>query len=182
MSLISTSRRAVAAAAIAALGYVIEGAIVFHTPQGDSNWSTSGYVTEAAFSVALIATIVALGPLAAGTGRLGRIALAVARTGLVSMSVSSVASLGAGESTLGPAFVLGLLAILAGFLGLAVAAARGGQLPWWCGPLPLTGFVLGIGLGDHGGGVIMGAAFAAVGLAVAGSRAPAAVAGQPRSL
>jgi len=24
----------------------------------------------------------------------------------------------------------------------------------WCSPLPVAGFVLGIGLGDHGGGVV----------------------------
>ena len=40
---------------------------------------------------------------------------------------------------------------LAGLLVVGVTGARGSSDPWWCSPLPVAGFVLGIGLGDHGG-------------------------------
>jgi hypothetical protein len=92
------------------------------------------------------------------------------------MLVSCVASLAAGATVLGPAFILGLLAALAGLLVTAVAGARSGGLPWWCGPLPFAGFVLGIGLGDYGGGLITAAAFAAIAYALADA-APAPIAG-----
>jgi hypothetical protein len=94
---------------------------------------------------------------------------------MASMFVSSIASIAAGGSVLGPAFFLGLLTALAGLLVVGVAGARGSSDPWWCSPLPVAGFVLGIGLGDHGGGLIMAAAFAAVAYALA-TRAPAPVA------
>lgn len=176
MKLRSTlTRYAPLAAAIAAIGYAVEGAIVLRAPQGDSNWHVSGYVVEVAFAVSLVATIVAIRALTEGAGRAGRAGSLVARAGLVSMLVSAVASLGAGETVLGPAFFVGLLATLTGLLVVAIAGARGGRDPWWCSPLPLAGFVLGISLDNHGGGLIMAAAFAGVAYALA-TRTPSVVA------
>ena len=62
---------------------------------------------------------------------------------------------------------------LAGLLVVGVTGARGSGDPWWCSPLPVAGFVPGIGLGDHGGGLIMAAAFAAVAYALANRTPPA---------
>ena len=169
------TRHAPLAAAIAAAGYAVEGAIVLRAPQGDDHWSASGYICEIAFAVSLVATIVAITALVAGRGRAARTGGIIAGAGMASMFVSSIASIAAGGSVLGPAFFLGLLTALAGLLVVGVAGARGSSDPWWCSPLPVAGFVLGIGLGDHGGGLIMAAAFAAVAYALA-TRAPAPVA------
>ena len=68
---------------------------------------------------------------------------------------------------------------LAGLLVVGVTGARGSSDPWWCSPLPVAGFVLGIGLGDHGGGLIMAAAFAGVAYALA-TRTPTAAAPRGR--
>jgi hypothetical protein len=165
MNVSITPRRASIAAAVAALGYAVEGAVVLRAPQSESGWSASGYLVEVAFAVALVATIISLAPVARTGRRAARAAVGVARLGFASMVVSSVASIAVGHTTLGPAFFLGLLVALAGLLGTAVTAVRSGVLAWWCGPLPFAGFVLGIGLGDHGGGLIMAAAFAALAFA-----------------
>src|SRR6185437_17102913 len=66
------TRHAPLAAAIAAAGYAVEGAIVLRAPQGDDNWSASGYICEIAFAVSLVATIVAIAALVAGRGRAAR--------------------------------------------------------------------------------------------------------------
>jgi hypothetical protein len=167
MNISITPRRASVAAAVAAVGYAVEGAVVLHTPQSESGWGASGYLVEVAFAIALVATMASLGPLAHAAGRLTRVAVATSRVGFASVLVSSGASIAVGHTTLGPAFLLGLLVALAGLLATAIATVRAGVLTWWCGPLPLAGFVLGISLGDHGGGLIMAAAFAALAYALA---------------
>ena len=169
------TRHAPLAAAIAAAGYVVEGAIVLRAPQGDHNWSASGYICEIAFAVSLVATIVAIAALVAGRGRAARTGGIIAGSGMASMFVSSIGSIAAGGTVLGPAFFLGLLTAVAGLVVVGVTGARGSSDPWWCSPLPVAGFVLGIGLGDHGGGLIMAAAFAGVAYALA-NRTPSAVA------
>lgn len=175
MNVSITPRRASIAAAVAAVGYAVEGAVVLHAPQSESGWGASSYLVEVAFAVALLATMVSLGPLALAAGRMARGAVATTRIGFASVLVSSVASIAVGHTTLGPAFLLGLLVALAGLLATAIATVRAGALAWWCGPLPLAGFVLGISLGDHGGGLIMAAAFAALAYALADRSRPVAL-------
>jgi len=168
------TRYAPLAAAIAAVGYAVEGAIVLRAPQGDDNWGASGYIVEVAFAVSLVASIVAIAALVAGRGRAASTGGILAGAGMASMFVSSIASIAAGGTVLGPAFILGLLATLVGLLVVGVAGVRGSSDPWWCSPLPVAGFVLGIGLGDHGGGLITAAAFAGVAYALA-NRTPTAL-------
>ena len=122
------TRHAPLAAAIAAAGYAVEGAIVLRAPQGDDNWSASGYICEIAFAVSLVATIVAIAALVAGRGRAARTGGMIAGAGMASMFVSSIASIAAGGSVLGPAFFLGLLTALAGLLVVGVAGARGSAI------------------------------------------------------
>ncbi|HVU76417.1 MAG TPA: hypothetical protein VHC67_02455 [Gaiellaceae bacterium] len=138
-------------AAVAAAGYCIEGAVVVRAPQPEHGWHASGYVVEVAFALALAASI----PLAA----LLRARLAGA--GFAAMLVSALASIVAGGDALGPLFLAGVLASIAGLALLAVSAVRHRAESRWLGPVLVAGFVVSIALGDHGGGIVLGAVWAA---------------------
>jgi hypothetical protein len=156
-------RLAAPLAAVAALGYCIEGAIVVRSPQPEHGWHAAAYAVEAAFIVALLASLPLVGLLGAGASRL---ATRVIRGGFAAMLVSAVASLAAGGEALGPAFFLGLLAALGGLAGLTVAALRRRAPGWWTAPMVAVGLVLSIALGDQGGGILFGLAWAAVAVGV----------------
>jgi len=158
------SRLSSALAALAALGFVVEGAIVVRTPQGDSHWHTSGYVVEAAFVIGLAAALPMLGELRRSNGRLARWAVAVARVGFAAMFAAAVPSLALGRDVLGPVFLLGVGASVLSLLVLAATAARDRGPAWWIAPLAFAGLLVGIALGDQGGGIVMGIAWLGVAL------------------
>jgi hypothetical protein len=166
-----TTRRAPLLAAIAALAYALEGAIVLRRPQPDHHWNGWGYAVEIAFGVALIATIPILPLLAARSSRTAQIAIGVAQLGLTAMLVAAAASIAADGDVLGPAFFFGLLAALGGILVATVAAARSRLESWWLAPVVLAGLVAGMALGNHGGGILIGISWAVVAIALRGSRA-----------
>ena len=156
------SRLAAMLAVVAGLGFAVEGAIVVRAPQGDSGWSASGYAVEAAFVVALIAALPALGLLKPYASRTTAWATVGARIGFFALLVAAVPSLVQGKDALGPVFLLGVLVSLVSLLVLAVAGLRRRV---WVGAAAFVGLVLGMALGDHGGGVALGVAWVAIGLA-----------------
>lgn len=157
----SIARIAPALAMATGLAYALEGAIVLRAPQPDQHWHASGYAVEAAFVLALVATLPLLPQLGAAT-RLATLATRVAQLGYSAMLVSAVASLVDGGTSLGPIFLVGVLAALAGLVGLAVWALRRRYPGWWTAPLAAAGLVLGIALGNHGGGILLGLAWIAI--------------------
>lgn len=158
----SLPRLAPRLAAIGGLAYLIEGAITLYAPQPDRNWSASGYAIEAAFALALLATIGLIPLLAANASRAARLGARVTQAGFAAMLVSSLASLPAGRSELGPLFLIGVLATLAGLAATTALALRRGRARSWTTPAVLAGLVVAIALGDHGGGIALGAAWLAV--------------------
>jgi hypothetical protein len=156
------SRLAGTLAIVAGLGFAVEGAIVVRSPQGDSGWSASGYAVEAAFIVALIAALPALGLLKPYASRTTTWATIAARVGFFALLVAAVPSLAEGKDALGPLFLVGVLVSLASLLVLAVAGLR---LRAWAAPAAFLGLVVGMALGDKGGGVALGVAWVAIGLA-----------------
>jgi hypothetical protein len=153
-------------AAAGGLAYAVEGAIVVRAPQPDHHWHAGGYAVEAAFVVALIATIPLPTSLGANTNRLAGWFARLAQVGFTAMLVSAVASLGAGGTVLGPAFLLGVLASLAGLLGLTIAAARTRADIWWTAPVAFVGLILSMALGNHGGGILFGIAWIGISIAL----------------
>lgn len=151
-------------AGLAALGYALEGAIVVRAPQPDHGWHTSGYAVEAAFVLALIASLPLVELLRTTDGRGSAVAAWITRAGFAAMLVSALASLVAGGNELGPVFFLGVLASLAGLVGLSIGALRHRSTGWWGAPTIAVGFVLSMALGDHGGGILFAIAWATVGL------------------
>lgn len=144
------------------LAYAVEGAIVLRAPQPDHHWHASSYAVEAAFVVALVATLPLLPLLAARASRLATVATRTAQLGYLAMLVSAVASLAEAGTALGPAFLIGVLAAFAGLAGLAAPSLRRRNAGWWTAPLALAGLVLGIALGNHGGGILLGLAWIAI--------------------
>jgi multidrug transporter EmrE-like cation transporter len=139
------------AAAVAASGFVVEGvAVVGHTVP-DSHWGVRGSIVDAAFAVAALCAALALPAFSErlAVGRLGRAWAVVAQVGFVATAVESVASLVHGGNTLGPVFMIGLLLIFVGLIGLAVSGVRAAALRW-AAPLPAVAMVVGIAAGDQG--------------------------------
>jgi hypothetical protein len=155
-----------ALAALTGLAYAIEGAIVTRAPQPDNHWHASGYAVEAAFVIALIASIPIVPTLTVSAGRLSAVSVRVTQTGFAAMLVSAVPSLAGGGNTLGPAFLFGVVASLAGLLGLTVAALRSRASGWWTSPLCFAGLVLSMALGNHGGGILFGIAWITVSIGI----------------
>jgi hypothetical protein len=158
-------RHAPLLAGLVALGYAVEGAIVVRAPQPEHGWHASGYAVEAAFVVALLASLPLVGPLRPGPGRATAAGAWLTRAGFAAMLVSAVVSLAAGGDELGPAFFLGVLATLAGLLTLSVVAVRRRESDWWTAPAVTLGLVGSMALGDHGGGILLGLAWAATAIA-----------------
>lgn len=158
-------RLAPALTVLAAAGYAVEGAIVVRAPQPDHGWHASGYAVEAAFVLALVASVPLVGLLGQTAGRLSSAAVWITRSGFGAMLVSAVASLAVGGDELGPLFLLGVLASIVGLLALSASAVRRRRGCWWSAPIVAAGLVLSIALGDHGGGILLGIAWAATGLA-----------------
>lgn len=148
-------------AAFGGIAYAVEGAIVVRAPQSDQHWHASGYAVEAAFVVALLATLPLPPLLHFGSGRIGRVASRAAQLGFAAMLVSAVGSLAAGGTVLGPVFFLGIVASLAGLLALAIVAARSRASGWWIAPTACAGLLFSMILGDHGGGILFGLAWIA---------------------
>ena len=146
-----------AAAAVAALGFIIEGAAVLGHKVPDSHWGVRGSIVDGAFAVAALAVVLALPALGhlLEVGRVGRVGVRVAQLGFVAMAVESFASLVHGGNTLGPVFAGGLLLVLAGLLALAVTGVAAGALRW-AAPLPVLGMLVGIAGGDQGGSLALG--------------------------
>lgn len=163
--------------ALAAAGYAVEGAIVVRAPQPDHGWHASGYAVEAAFVLALAASLPLVGLLRHSAGSVAGAAVWASRAGFAAMLVSAVASLGAGGDELGPLFLLGVLASIVGLAALSIGAARRRPQAWWTAPVIAAGLVLSIALGDHGGGIVLGVAWAATGLGLRDDHAQDAVVG-----
>lgn len=165
--------------ALAATAYAVEGAIVVRAPQPDNGWHTSGYVVEAAFVVALVASLPLVGLLRHTAGRMSAAAVWLTRAGFGAMLVGAVASLAVGHNELGPLFLLGVLASVVGLGALSVAAVRRRNGSWWTAPTIAVGLILSMALGDHGGGILLGTAWAATGLALRDDRADDAAVSAP---
>jgi hypothetical protein len=159
---------------VAGIAYAADGLWQLRHHQPDHHWTTTDRWIEVLFAVALLASIAALPAIRelATAGRAGAVGTRIAQLGFAVLSIASTASLVHGGNVLGFAFGLGLLAALIGLGMLTVAGFRDGQMQW-AAPILLAGFVVGMVLGDHGGTVLIGAAWLAVGWLIDNDSQPA---------
>ena len=169
----------VPAALVATSGYAVTGALELVHDQRTTFASPLDYLIEVAFAVGLGATAVASAALFKTRPRTRSVAVGwlLATAGHLALFASACATAVAGHDALGPAFLLGLLGAVVGYLTLLVADLRGLVRPARTGVVLLVGLVGSIVLGavtaallaDGGGGALaLAASWAALARLVAG--------------
>jgi hypothetical protein len=150
------------AATVTSLASLALGVVTLAGPVvPDQHWGTRGSVVNALGLLAFAAMAIALEllPGLLGAARLARAGRRVAQVGLGLMVVESLASQVHDGNTLGPVFMLGLLAAL---VGLLMVAADGVRRRVWLAAVPFVALLVGVGAGDHGGFIVLGLAWAAL--------------------
>ena len=166
------SRIALAAAGL----YAVTGALELSHDQPATFVDPIDYLIEGAFVVALLASVVVLARLArAGlSGPSGTIGWTLATAGNGALLVAAGATTINGREALDPLFPLGFLAIVAGYLTLAVVDVRRRLVPPRAGLVLLLGFVATAivdNLVTGGGTLVLAATWAALGRLIASPEA-----------
>ena len=157
---------------VATAAYAVTGALELLHDQRSTFASPLDYLIEIAFALGLGATAAA-STLYATRPPFRSVAVGwlLATVGHLALFASAAATVLAGHDALGPAFMLGLLATLGGYVTLLVADLRGRVRPARAGVVLLVGFVGSVVLGavmaalltDGGGGTLaLAASWAAV--------------------
>jgi hypothetical protein len=127
----------------AAAFYAITGALELAHDQPTVFADPIDYWLEACFVAALGVSVAVLASIgrASLSGRPGTIGWLVAAAGNAGLLVAAATTLASGRESLDPLFGLGFLAIVAGYLTLAVIDVRGKLVPRRGGLVLLAGFV-----------------------------------------
>lgn len=155
------------AALAAAAFYAITGAIELAHDQPTVFADPIDYWLEACFVAALAASAGVLAAIgrAGLSGRSGSSGWLIAAGGNAALLVAAAATLVEGRESLDPLFGLGFLAIVVGYLTLAVIDLRGKLLPRRGGLVLLAGFVATAvidNLAAGAGGLVLAATWAAL--------------------
>lgn len=148
------------AAAVTSLSSIALGIVTLTGPTvPEDHWGTRGDLINALglLTFAAMALAIDLLPPLLSCHRLGRAGCRVAQAGLVAMAAESVASQTHGGNTLGPLFLLGLVASLAGLILVAIDGLRQRR---WMAAVPFLALSVAVGAGDHGGFLLLGLAWA----------------------
>jgi hypothetical protein len=169
------SRRSTLSLAALAAGalYAVSGAIELAHDQPTVFADPIDYWLEAFFVAALAASAGVLATIGRArlSGRSGVIGWFLAGAGNAALLVAAGATLVAGRESLDPLFGLGFLAIVAGYVILAVTDLRGRLVPRRGGLMLLAGFVATVvvdNLATGAGGLVLAATWAAFSRLVAG--------------
>jgi hypothetical protein len=162
-----TRTASLAAASVAAVGFVVAGSSVIGHKIPDQNWGIRGTILDIAFAVGALGVAAALPALAAllDVGRVGRAAMRLAQAGHLAIAVECLVSTARGGNTLGVLFVVGLLASLVGLAALAVSGVRASAARLLA-PLPILGLLVGIAGGDRGGAIVIGVVWGVLAAAI----------------
>lgn len=162
-----STRNGALSAILAGLAYLIESIMGVIKPQPEVFSGTSDYVLEVVFIIALVATIFALTGLHSFAqdryAKAGTIGFWLTLIGTGLMTISAVATLLAGQNSLGAAFLGGVLLTFIGYIILGLAILRSKILPLWEGLALIFGFPVSVFLSTLGGGILFGLAWLVVG-------------------
>ncbi len=155
-------------ALIAAGAYALTGALELAHDQPTVFVDPIDYVIEIAFVLALAASAGVLLSIARArlSGRPATVAWMVALAGNAALATAALATAIEGREALDPLFPLGFLAVVAGYLTLAVIDLRGRLVPPRAGLLLLVGFVATAAIDNlvtGGGTLVLAATWAALG-------------------
>jgi len=152
---------------VAGLGYLVQAIMGLIRPQTEVFSSTSDYVLEVVFIIALIATIFGLTGLhsfmQSRYGNAGTVGFWLAQVGTALIMVSALVTFLAGQNSLGPVFLGGMLLALLGYIILGIAALRTKAFPLFVGLALIFGFPLSLFLNTLGGGILFGLTWLGVG-------------------
>lgn len=152
---------------VAGLGYIVQAVMGLIKPQTEVFSGTSDYILEVVFIIALVATIFGLMGLHSFAqnqyGKAGLVGFWLTVIGTALMTISAIATLVAGENSLGPVFLGGMLLALIGYVVLGITTLRVKVLPLWGGLALILGFPLSVFLSALGGGILFGLAWLSVG-------------------
>ena len=157
---IPRSRRLAMTAAATGATFVLEALVELLHPQAQPFTSFADYAIEALFALGLtLAAVTWWSVRSSGVvdGRRGRIGAATAAGGHAALALCATATLLNGADALGPVFMLGLLAALAGSISVATAA-RSRAL----GSALAVGLIASMAIGT-GGAAVLGLAWIAAG-------------------
>ena len=163
----TVSRIALAAAAL----YAVAGAIELAHDQPTVFAGPIDYWIEIAFGGALVASAVTLAWLRGSSpaSRAAAVGWVLAAVGHVILLVAVTATAVQGREALDPVFPIGVLAIVAGYLTLAVVDLRKRLVPSRAGLVLLVGFVVTAVLDNT---LVLAAAWAALGRLISASEQP----------
>ena len=152
---------------VAGLGYIVQSIMGLIKPQTEIFSGISDYILEVIFIIALIATIFAFMRLhafsEASYGKGGAIGYWSALSGTSLITISALATLFAGQNSLGSIFLAGLLLSLVGYILLGIASLRSKSLPLWGSLALIFGFPLSVFLSSFGGGIVFGLTWLGIG-------------------
>jgi hypothetical protein len=169
MSSSTVSRLSGLAWMLAGLLYIVQAIVGMVKPQADVFTSTSDYVIEVFFVAALLLTLVALLGMRkrAGTGIFPLVSFFVFFIGTLLFLFSASASLASGRDVLESVYLPGLALSFLGAILLGIAIIRAKTLPLWSAIALMLGLPFSVALGDtYGGGIVLGLAWMAVGVAL----------------
>src|SRR4051794_33166075 len=155
---LARSRRLTTAAAATGTAFVVEALVELLHQQAQPFTSLADYAIEALFALGLALAAVSWWSLrssGAVAGRRGRIGAAVAAGGHAALALSATATVINGADALGPVFMLGLLAALAGPITVA-SSPRSRAL----GSALAVGLIASMAIGT-GGAAVLGLAWIA---------------------
>jgi hypothetical protein len=163
----TSTRNGGIAGLVAGLGYIVQAILGLIRPQTEVFSSTSDYILEVVFIIALICTLIALiglrGFLGNRAGTVGTLGFWLTPAGTILMTISAMATLLAGQNSLGLAFLGGMLLAIVGYPLLGVAFLRTETFPRLYAAALIAAFPLSVFLSTRGGGVLFGLAWLATG-------------------
>jgi hypothetical protein len=154
---------------LAGLLYIVQAIAGLVKPHAEVFTSTNDYVIEICFVAALLLTLVALLGIrtGAGTGIFPAVSFFVFFIGTLLFLISAAASLASGRDVLDFVYLPGLGLSVLGAILLGIAIIRAKILPLWSAIALILGLPISVALGDaYGGGIVLGLAWIAVGVAL----------------
>jgi hypothetical protein len=160
-----------ALAAAAAAGFIAEGAIALVHRVGEHDHSALAKALNIVFAIGVLSAAAALPYVGRwlAVNRIGSAGVVAAQIGFMAMGIEAVTSDVHRAGFLDVLFFIGMVLVVLGTLALAITGLVAGIVRW-AAPLPLLGWLIASGAGEHGGSIVFGAVWLVLAYAVVRER------------